>query len=112
MNRVAWSHLQQVRETQAAQQIQPDIDGIAPGVDMELQGKTKLLTFTGKFFAMPDVPYMRFSRMVHIIFASKEVYVAQDTQYKNLYVVDREKNLSLGCRMTATLTDVPTGVMR
>jgi hypothetical protein len=84
-----------------------DSDGIPPGVDMELQGKIKVLTFSGHFYAQPSVSYQRFSRMVSILFASKEIYVAEDIALGNLYVVDRKSNISLGCRMTATL-GIPT----
>ena len=90
--------------------IQDDIDGTPPGVDLEMQGKFKMINFSGHFYVMPNVPEMKFARLVHIVFASKEIIVAQDYHFKNLYVVDREKNLSLGCRMTATFTDVPQGV--
>ena len=84
-------------------QVQQDVDGLAPGVDTELMGRVFGLTFSGHFYAMPSVPTMKFTRMVRIVFASKEVYVAFDLQHHNLYVVDRAKNLSLGCRMTAEL---------
>jgi len=87
-----------------------DTDGIAPGVDTSLQGQFKTITFSGHFFARPEIPTMKFSRLVHIVFASKEVYVAYDLQLKNLYVVDRASGISLGCKMNAVLTDYPEGL--
>lgn len=81
--------------------VHADVDGIAPGVDLDLLGKTGYIEFSGHFFAEPEIPTQTFKRPVNIVFASPEVYVAYDPYFKNLYVVDREKNLSLGCRMTA-----------
>lgn len=82
-----------------------DTDGVPPGIDLSLQGQVKTITFKGQFYATPDVPYSEFSRQVEIIFASAEVYIALDLTSGNFYVVDREKELSLDCRMKAMLTD-------
>ena len=90
--------------------VQQDSDGIGPGVDRELQGTFKIITFSGHFFARPQVPFMKFSRYVHIVFASEEVYVAYDMNTHSLYVVDRASGISLGCRMNAVLDEIPEGV--
>ena len=84
-----------------------DSDGIPPGLDMELFGQQKIIKFSGHFYANPSKPHVEFGRPVVILFASPEVYVAQDMKMGNLYVVDRAKRLSLGCRMTADLIDFP-----
>lgn len=80
-----------------------DTDGIPPGLDTELTGQQKTIKFSGQFYAAPHLPYVELLRKVQILFASKEVYVAFDLENHNLYVVDREKNLSLGCRMNTEL---------
>ena len=82
-----------------------DPDGIAPGVDRELDGKYGMLWFEGVFYAKPDLGHIKFPRLVAITFASKEVFVALDLVMGNQYVVDREKALSLGCRMQATFEE-------
>ena len=82
-----------------------DSDGIPPGLDVELTGQHKFILFTGKFYATPNLGKVNILRSVRITIATKEVYVAQDTQHNNLYVVLRANNLSTGCRMTATLFD-------
>jgi hypothetical protein len=84
-----------------------DSDGIPPGLDLELFGQQKIIKFSGHFYAQPEQKYVEFGRPVFIIFASPEVYVAKDLEMGNLYVVDRAKKLSLGCRMTADLLDFP-----
>lgn len=85
-----------------------DSDGIPPGLDLELNGKVGFITFSGHFYAQPDVKEQTFKRPVQIFFASKEVYVALDLEHHNIYVVDREKMLSLGCRMKAEFQDMTT----
>ena len=78
-----------------------DRDGVPPGLDLTLNGKRGYVKFSGFFFAQPDVPYQEFKRPVLIIFASKGIFVALDLVRRNIYVVDRETNISLGCQMTA-----------
>jgi hypothetical protein len=80
-----------------------DSDGIPPGLDLELTGQEKTIMFFGQFYAAPHLPFVQLFRKVKILFAAKEAYVAFDLENHNLYVVDREKNLSLGCRMQAEL---------
>lgn len=80
-----------------------DSDGIPPGLDLELTGQDKTIKFYGKFYAAPKLPYVEIFRKVKILFASPEVFVAFDLEEHNLYVVDRVKNLSLGCRMSVEL---------
>jgi hypothetical protein len=86
-------------------QVHRDTDGVPPSLDLQLTGKVGKIIFAGKFYAMPQAGEMVFSRKVLIIWASKEIYVAQDIENKNLYVVDREKFLSLGCRMRAYFSE-------
>lgn len=85
--------------------IKPDVDGIAPGIEPELMFKFGVVTFSGHFFAQPEVPHQEFDRPVQIIFASKEILVCLDMSVGNIYVIDREKELSLGCRMKAKFTE-------
>lgn len=85
-----------------------DSDGIPPGLEVEWINKKKIIRFTGIFYAQPELGSIVLRRPVQIIFASKEIFVAIDLELGNLYVVDRAKRLSLGCRMTADLEPMPT----
>lgn len=78
-----------------------DSDGIPPGLDLETYGRKGYVVFSGVFFAQPDRGVVTFARYCEIIFASNEILVAFDPKLRNVYVIDREKRLSLGCRMTA-----------
>lgn len=90
-----------------------DSDGVPPGLDTELSGKYKTITFSGHFYARPRTPYMEFSRPVLILFANNRssmpgmpwVFTALDIETHNLYVVDRNTGISLGCLMHAALSD-------
>ena len=75
------------------------LSGSGPGIDPKLNDKLGQIHFSGS-----DVS---FSRLVHVIFASKEVYVAIDALEYNIYVVDRAKKLSLGCLLTAEFEELP-----
>lgn len=78
-----------------------DSDGISPGVDLDLVDTVGIITFTGVFYANPAAGNVTIKRVAHVVFASTEVLVTQDVTHGNLYVIDRIRNLSLGCRMTA-----------
>lgn len=82
-----------------------DLDGLPPGidpVDLPLWGKKRLLRFTGPFYAH-NYRYADFTRPVQVLLPLKDILVLQDTERKNLYIVDRKRNLSLGCGMHAVL---------
>lgn len=87
-----------------------DSDGIPPGLDLTLADTVKIIKFTGKFYAKPHLGNVEIHRPVHVYWASKDIFVAQDLQLGNTYVVDRNQNLSLGCLMTAVLLE-PTPEM-
>jgi hypothetical protein len=81
-----------------------DTDGVPPGLDLALYGTKGYVTFNGVFYANPGAGQMMFKRRVQILFASKEILVAYDLMMKNIYVINRETGISLGCRMNAVYT--------
>lgn len=83
---------------------------IPPGLDTKLYGTRGYVTFKGHFYAQPHIPYQTFSRYVQIVMATKEILVAYDLELKTIYVIDREKNLSLGCKMWAKYNVLPQSI--
>lgn len=83
-----------------------DPHGIAPGTDLELTGKFFAMRFYGHFYMMPQYRSIELVRPVVILFASAEVYVAQDMLLGNIYVVLRKDNISQGCQMMTELLPV------
>lgn len=84
------------------------LSGSGPGIDRELNDKLGQILFSGKL--RDGECTVSYSRLVHVVFASKEVFVAIDAIFYNIYVVDRAKNLSLGYRMKAVFEELPDNV--
>jgi hypothetical protein len=82
-----------------------DSDGIPPGMNPDETGYIGArghIKFSGKFYAMNDME-VEFTRSVIVITILRKAIVAQDTESYNIYVIDRESGISLGCRMKAEL---------
>ncbi len=75
-----------------------------PGLrDPELMFQVGRATFTGPFHMLGG-RLVEYTRPVRVLLAVREVVVLQDVEHDNLYVVDRLKRVSLGSRMSTTLT--------
>jgi len=82
-----------------------DSDGIPPGMNPNETGYIGMkgwIEFSGPFYAMNGLD-VTFARQVVIITILRKVIVAQDTVNMNIYVIDRDKEISLGCQMKANL---------
>lgn len=76
---------------------------LPPGLrpqDAAMVGTKGAARFTGHFYGLPDIPWVQFERPVIVWFASRDILVLQDLEHGNLYVVDRRRDLSLGCLMS------------
>lgn len=71
--------------------------------DLALLGQKMKVRFEGVFFARPELGYITFSRAVVVWFASVDIFVVQDLEHGNLYVIDRRRDISLACLMIAYL---------
>lgn len=81
------------------------LDGpIPPGLRMEdvaAVGQRGAVHFSGHYYGLPDEPLVRFDRPVIVWFQTAKLQVLQDLEHGNLYVIDRDRSLSLGCLMSA-----------
>lgn len=82
-----------------------DSDGIPPGMNPEETGYIGMrgtIEFSGPFYAMNGQDVM-FARSVLVIAMLRKIIVAQDVLSLNIYVIDRDTGISLGCGMKAEL---------
>lgn len=82
-----------------------DSDGIPPGMNPEETGYIGMrghILFKGPFYALGGTE-VEFARPVLVVTMLRKVIVAQDVENYNIYVIDRERNESLGCLMNAKL---------